>query len=52
MAAPLSHNLSYKRDTGLELLANRDGGVEHDSLLRLALAQPFHKIDLEGPVGI
>lgn len=50
VAAPLSHKITRKRESDLEVFAEKDG-LEQDSLLRLGLAQPFLKIDLEGPVA-
>lgn len=51
LAAPLSTRTDLKRECDLELRAPQDG-VKVDSLLRLDLAQPFLKEDLEGPVGV
>lgn len=50
LCAPLSHDISRKRDTDLVVTAE-DDGVNQDSLLRLGLMQPFLKVDLKGPVA-
>ncbi|RKO65683.1 type II toxin-antitoxin system PemK/MazF family toxin [Desulfofundulus salinus] len=50
VAAPLSHEITRKRETDLEVFASEDG-VECDCLLRLGLIQPFLKCDLHGPKG-
>ncbi len=50
LAAPLSHDVTKKRETDLEIFAATDG-VSQDCLLRLGLTQPFLKIDLKGPRG-
>jgi len=50
LAAPLSHDITKKRECDLEVFAATDE-VEKDCLLRLGLAQPFLKVDLDGPKG-
>ncbi|MCF8567810.1 hydrogenase [Alicyclobacillus tolerans] len=50
-AAPFSTQLHMKRDTDLEVTPQPGNYINRTSLIRLGAAQPFLKIDLEGPVG-
>ncbi|EES72630.1 MULTISPECIES: hypothetical protein [Paenibacillus] len=50
-AAPLSTRTDMKRDTDLELEPEEGNYFNRKSLIRLGAAQPFLKVDLEGPVG-
>lgn len=49
--APITSNLSLKRDTDLEIIPQDGNYIDRKSLLRLGTAQPVLKIDLVGPVG-
>ena len=51
-AVPISSQVDYKRDTDLEIKPENGNYIYKDSLIRLGLAQPFLKVDLEGPVGV
>lgn len=50
-AAPFSSQINQKRDTDLEVGPDEGNYINRKSLVRLGSAQPFLKIDLEGPVG-
>jgi hypothetical protein len=51
-AAPFSGQIHQKRDTDLEIVPEDGNYINRKSLVRLGAAQPFLKIDLDGPVGI
>lgn len=50
-AAPVSSQTDMKRDTDLEIEPCEGNYINKPSLIRLGAAQPFLKIDLDGPVG-
>lgn len=50
-AAPLSGQTQMKRDTDLEIEPVHGNYINRTSLIRLGNAQPFLKIDLDGPIG-
>ncbi|RHW31490.1 hydrogenase [Neobacillus notoginsengisoli] len=50
-AAPCSSQINMKRDTDLEIEPATGNYINKKTLIRLGTAQPFLKIDLEGPIG-